>query len=92
MGKSAAKDREGNRPFKPQIYQSKGRGQGRNFYDSHKYDKGNYQNRYRSDSGDRRIQFDRRSIGKPRYEQNYRRGNLRGNARSYQNLEGRIVE
>ena len=85
MGKLAARDSEINRPFKPQIYQSK-RGQGRTFYDSHNYDRVNYQHRYRSNSGDRRIQFSKESRGRPRYEQNYRRGNLRGNTRSYQNF------
>ena len=47
MGKLVARYSEVNRPFKPQIYQSKGRRQGRNFYDSHNYDKGNYHNRYK---------------------------------------------
>ena len=32
MGKLVARDSEVNRPFKPQIYQSKRRGQGKNFY------------------------------------------------------------
>ena len=31
MGKLVARDSEANRPFKPQIYQSKRRGQSRNF-------------------------------------------------------------
>ena len=57
------------------------------FYDSHNYDRGNYQNRYRSNSGDRRIQFSGQSRGRPRYEQNFRRGNFRGNMRMYQNFE-----
>ena len=39
-GKLAARDSKVNRPFKPQVYQSKWRGQGRNFYDSHNYDGG----------------------------------------------------
>ena len=30
-------------------------GQSRNFYDSHNHDRENYQNKYRSDSGDRRF-------------------------------------
>ena len=52
---------------------AKEEGQSRNFYDSHNYDRGNYQNRYRSNSGDRRIQFSRQRWDKLRYEQNYRR-------------------
>ena len=46
-----------------------------NFYDTHNYDRGNYQERSRSDSRDRRNQY-RQSRGRLRYEQNYRRGNL----------------
>ena len=57
MGKLAARDNWTNRQFKPQIYQSRRRGQSRNFYDSQNYDRGNYQNRYRSNSRDRRTQF-----------------------------------
>ena len=53
------RDNGTNRQFKPQICQSKRRGQSRNFYDKHNYDKRNYQNRYRSNSRDRRIQFSR---------------------------------
>ena len=85
MGKLAVRDNGTNMQFKPQIYQSKRRGPSRNFYDSHNYDKGNDQNRYRSDSGDR-IQFSRQGRGRPRYEQNYRRGNFGGNVRSYQDF------
>ena len=46
---------------------------------------GNYQNRYRSNSGDRRIQLSRQSRGRPRYKENYRRGNFRG-------MQDRIVQ
>ena len=49
------------------------------------YDRGNYQNKYRSDSSDRRNQY-RQNRGRPRYEQIYRRGNSRGNMRIYQNF------
>ena len=45
MGKLTTRDNRTNRQFKPQIYQSKKRGQSRNFYDTHNYDRGNYQNR-----------------------------------------------
>ena len=74
-----ARDNKVNRPLKLQIYQSKRRGQGRNIYKSHSYDRENYQNRYRSNSGDRGIQFSRQSRDRLRYEQNFRRGNFRGN-------------
>ena len=92
MGKLAARDSEVNRPFKTQIYQKKRTGQGRNFYDSHNYNKGYYQNRYRSNSRDRESQFSRQNRSRPRYKQNYKRENCRDNARSYQNLEDRVVE
>ena len=86
MGNLVARDSEVSRPFKPQVYQSKQRGQSRNFYDSHNYDRGNYQNKYRWNSGDRRIPFNKQGRGRPRYAQNYRRGNFRSNARSYQHF------
>ena len=95
MSKLAANDGQTNKQFKPQIFQSKRREQTRNVYDKHNYDQGNYQNRIRSNSRDRRIQFSGRSQygqnyrGRPRYEQdyrnNFRRGNFRGNIRMYQN-------
>ena len=49
--------------MKPKIHQYKRRGQTRNFYD-----RCNNQNRYRLNSGDRRIQFS----GRIQYGQNYR--------------------
>ena len=57
MVKLAARDNETNRHFKPQIYQSRRRGQSRNSYDAHNHDRGNYQNRYRSDNHERRNQY-----------------------------------
>ena len=88
------KDDGTNKQFKPQIYQSKRREQSRNFYDKCNYDQRNYHNRYRSNSGDRRIQFSGRIQygqnyrGRPRYGHGYRndlrRGNFRDNARTYQ--------
>ena len=48
IGKSATRDSGTGRQFKPQIYQNRGTGQSRN------YNQRNYQNRYRSNSGDRR--------------------------------------
>ena len=90
IGKLTTRDNGTNKEFKPPIYQSKSRGQSRNFYDTHNCYRGNYQNRYRSNSRDRRIQFSGQSRGRPRYEQNYRndhrRGNFRGNVRMYQNF------
>ena len=54
LGKLAAKDDKNKRPFRPQIYQSRGRGQNRD------YNQRNYQigNRLGNRSGSRdRIQF-----------------------------------
>ena len=48
LGKLAARDGRTGRQFKPQIYQNRGKGQNRN------YNQCTYQNRYRSDSNDRR--------------------------------------
>ena len=86
IGKLATRDSRTGRQFKPQIHQSRGKGQNRN------YNQWNYQNRYRlnnrSNIGDR-GQY-RQDRGRPRHEQNYRRGNFRGNVRSYgrQNSRG----
>ena len=83
IGKLATKESRSNRQFKPQIHQSRGRGQNRNC------NQRNYQNRYgqnnRSNSRDRgQYRQDRnRPRHEPRYEQNYRRGNFRGNVRNY---------
>ena len=101
MSKLTAKDKGANKQVKPKIFQSKGRGQTRKFYDRCNCDQRNYQNRCRSDNRDRRISFSSRIQygqnyrGKPKYEQNYGndfrrnmsspRGNYRGNARTYQN-------
>ena len=80
MMRKLATNEEGlNKQFKPKIYQSKGRGKNRNIYD-----RCNYQNGYRSESGDRRISFSHRiqcRQNMPRYEQNFRKGNFRGNVR-----------
>ena len=72
--------------FKPQIYQGRARGQNRGSYDRCSYDQQSYQNKYRSDSGDRR-QY-RQDRGRPRYEQIYRKGNFRGNMRNFKNSRG----
>ena len=68
IGKLATRDRGANRQFKPQIHQSRGRCQNRN------YNQRNHNNRYRSNnrssSGDRGQYRQNRS--RPRYKQNYR--------------------
>ena len=72
LGRLAAKDNNGKRQFKLQIYQSRGRGQNRGY--SHR----NYQNRNRlsnrSSSRDR-GQF-KQDNGRPRFEQGYRGNNF----------------
>ena len=68
VGKLATSDSGAGKQFKPQILQSGGRGQNRGNYDRCIYDQQSYQNRYRSDSGDRR-QY-RQDRGRPRYEKN----------------------
>ena len=92
MSKSTAQDDGQNKQFKPKIYQSRKRGQTRNFYDRHDR---NDQNRYRSNSGDRRfscsgrIQYGQNYRDRPKYDHNYRNniriGTLRGNSRPNQN-------
>ena len=65
LGRLAAKDKNKKRPFKPQIYQSRGRGQNRG------YSQRNYQNRSRLSNGSSsrdRGQF-RQGNGRPRFEQ-----------------------
>ena len=56
MSKLTAQDDNQTKHFKPKVYQSKWREQTRNFYDCN-YGQRNYQNRYISNSGDRRISF-----------------------------------
>ena len=68
MSKLTTQDDSQNKQFKPNIYQSKRRGQTRNFYNKCNYDQQSYQNTYRSNSGDRRISFS----GRIQYGQNYR--------------------
>ena len=66
MIKLTAQEDNQNKQFQPKIYQSKQRGQTRNFYDQNNYDQRNCQNRYRLNSGDRRISFN----GRIQYGQN----------------------
>ena len=82
MSKLTTKEEGLSNWFKTEIYQSKRRGQNRKIYD-----RCNYQNSYRSGSGDRRISFRGRiqcGQNRPRYEQNFRRGNFRGSVRMYE--------
>ena len=65
MSTQTAQGSNQNRPFKPKIDQCKRRGQSMNYYDQDKY-----QNRYRSNSGDRRMSY----RGRAQYGQNYRGG------------------
>ena len=57
MSQLTTKDGGLKKQFKPKLYQGRGRGQSRNIYNRHSYDHCGYQNRYRSNSGERRIQF-----------------------------------
>ena len=68
IGRLAAKDNSGTKPFKPQIHQSRGRGQNRG------YSQRNYQNRNRSNNRSNsrdRGQF-RQDRGRPRFKLSYR--------------------
>ena len=101
MSKLTAQDEDHTNQFKPKIYKSKRRGQTRIFYHQN-YGQRNYQNRYRSNSGDRRISFSGRiqyrqnNRDRPRCDQNYRgdlrRENFRGNLQSNQNYRGKDIE
>ena len=69
LGILAAKDNCDKRPFKPQIFQGRGRGQNRNF--NHR----NYQDRNRLNN--RSCSRDRAEFrDRPRSEQNYRGSNF----------------
>ena len=88
MSKLTAQGNNQNKPFKTRIYQGKRRGQKRNYYDQ-----SNYQNRYRSNSEDRRISF----RGSAQCRQNYRGRSQyvnnndcrKGNFREMQNYRGK---
>ena len=88
LGRLAAKDDNDKRPFKPQIYQSRGRGQNIG-YSQRSYQSGN---RLGNRSGSRdRGQFGW-GIDRPRFQQNYRRNNFEECTRGYrrQNSRGSI--
>ena len=85
LGQLAAKDNNEKRPFKFQIYQSRGRGQNRS------HSQHNYQNRNglsnRSNSRDR-GQF-RQDRGRPRFEQSHRGNYFQDNPRGYRRQNSR---
>ena len=78
-----------NKQFKPKLYQGKRRGQTRNYYDQD-----NYQNRYGSNSGDRRTsirgrgQYKQNYRGRPQYVNTYRNDIRRENLRGMQYYRG----
>ena len=73
MSKLTAQGSSQNRSFKPKVYQGKRRGRSRNYYAQDRY-----QNRYRSNSEDRRMpyrgwaQYGQNYRGRSQYDQNYR--------------------
>ena len=76
LGRLAAKDNNEKRPFKPQIYQSRRRGQNRG------YNQRNYQNRNRL--SDRSSSRDTGKFrGTPRFGQKYRGNNCLNSDRGY---------
>ena len=102
MSKLTAQDDSQNKQFKPKIYQSKRKGQIRNFYNRCNYDQRIYQNRYRSNSGDRRIySVAEYNMGRiieivlgiiRNYRNYFRTGNFRSNLRSNQNYRGQNLQ
>ena len=69
IGKLETRDSRTNRQFKPQIHQSRGRGQNRNYNQRNHQDKHKSNNRSNSRN---RGQY-RQDRSRPRYEQNYER-------------------
>ena len=65
MSKLTTQSSDQNRPFKLRIYQGKRRGKTRNYYEQ-----GKCQNRYRSNSADRRMSY----RGRGQYRKNYIEG------------------
>ena len=98
MSKLTAQDDGQKKQFKTNIFQRKRRGEMKMLCDKHNYDQRNYQNRYRSNTTDRRISFSgqiqcgQNYRDRPRYEQSYRndfrRGSFKGNMRMNQNFRG----
>ena len=93
MSKLTAQSNNQNKQFKPKIYQGKWRGQSRNYYSQ-----GNYQNRYRLNSGDRRTSFRGRGQyghnyrGRPQYVNTYRNDFRRNNFKEKQNYGVQSLE
>ena len=89
MNISTGQDNSQNRPIKPTIYQGKRKGQTRNYYNQDRY-----QDRYTSNSGDRRMSYRGRAQyrqnyrERSQYDQNYRGDFRRGNFRGMQNYRG----
>ena len=92
MSKLTAQGSNQSKPFKPKIYQDKRRGQARNYYDQD-----DYQNKYRSNSGDRRMllrgraQYGQNCRGRSQYDQIDRNYLRRGNFRGMQNYRGQNI-
>ena len=90
VSKLTAQDSNQTKKFKSKIYQGRFRGQSRNNYP----DCTNCQNRYISDSGDKRTsyrgrgQYRQNYRGRPGYVNNYRNDFRRGNFREMQNYRG----
>ena len=84
IGKLAAKDSRQTRQFKPQIHQSRGRGQNKG------YSQRNYKNRYRSDnrSNSRDRGQLRQDRGRHQFEQGYR-SSFQDNYRGYSRQNSR---
>ena len=86
MHRLAAKDSNYRRPFKPQIYESRGsypQGQSRS------YNQRNYQSRSRlGNRSDSRIQYGQGS-NRPRFQQNYRGNNFQENIQGYGRQDSR---
>ena len=86
MSKLTAQGNNQKKQFKPMIYQGRQREQSR-----YNYDQGNYQNRYRLNSRDRRTPFRGRGQygqnyrGRPHYVNTYRNDFRRDNFRETQN-------
>ena len=93
MSKLTAQGSSQNRPFKPKMYHGKRRGQSRNYYEQDRY-----QNRYRSNSGDRRmsyrdrVKYGQKYRGRSQYDPNYKSDFRRGILEEHKIMEVRILE
>ena len=80
MSKLSVQSSNQNRPFKPNTYQGRRRGQGRNNY----YDRGRQWGRFQSHSSDRYRRSNYRD--RPKYGQNYRERSQYGQKYTGENL------